>query len=235
MKRKAGKVLLVCSALFCAVCARAQHRFETNVGADIVSGYEWRGQDLGNAGFQPAVSVAYRGFSLAAWGNIGIDSEDTREIDLTLGYSAGGFSVSVTDYWFDAHGGDANYLNYKARGTAHVFEAQAGYDFGVCALNWYTNFAGADGLDKKGRRAYSSYFNVVAPFRLGSLNWKAGIGATPWATTSYADAGGFAVCSMSLEAERELGIADGFAIPVFARLTLNPASENVYFVFGVSL
>ena len=39
--------------------------------------------------------------------------------------------------------------------TAHVFEAQVGYDFGPLAVNWYTNFAGADGVKENGKRAYS--------------------------------------------------------------------------------
>ena len=41
---------------------------EASVGVDLVSGYVWRGQDLGGVSLQPAVSVAYKGFSLEAWG-----------------------------------------------------------------------------------------------------------------------------------------------------------------------
>ena len=43
-----------------------------------------------------------------------------------------------------------------AYSTAHVFEAQVGYDFGPLAVNWYTNFAGADGV--KGKRQKSLFF-----------------------------------------------------------------------------
>lgn len=35
----------------------------------------------------------YKGFSLGAWGSVGFESTDTKEFDLTLGYSIGGFSV----------------------------------------------------------------------------------------------------------------------------------------------
>ena len=54
-----------------------------------------------------------------------------------------------------------------AYSTAHVFEAQVGYDFGPLAVNWYTNFAGADGVKENGKRAYSSYLALSAPFKLG--------------------------------------------------------------------
>ena len=44
----------------------AQDKVEASVGADLVSGYIWRGQDLGGVSIQPSLSVAYKGFSLGA-------------------------------------------------------------------------------------------------------------------------------------------------------------------------
>ena len=79
----------------------AQDKVEASVGADLVSGYIWRGQDLGGVSVQPSLEISYKGFSLGAWGSVGFESTDTKEFDLTLGYSIGGFSVSVTDYWFN--------------------------------------------------------------------------------------------------------------------------------------
>lgn len=112
----------------------AQDKVEASVGADLVSGYIWRGQDLGGVSIQPSLSVAYKGFSLGAWGSAGIESADTKELDLTLGYCTGGFSISVTDYWFN---GGPGYFHYGTHHTSHVFEAQIGYDFGPLAVNWY--------------------------------------------------------------------------------------------------
>ena len=210
--------------------AKAQDKVEASVGADLVSGYIWRGQDLGGVSIQPSLSVAYKGFSLGAWGSVGFESKDTKEMDLTLGYSTGGFSVSVTDYWFD---GDAGYFHYGAHNTAHVFEAQLGYDFGPVAVNWYTNFAGADGVKENGDRAYSSYISVAAPFKLGGLDWTAEIGATPWETDFYG-ASGFAVCDLSLGASKDIKITKSFSLPLFAKATWNPRSEGAYFVVGLS-
>lgn len=190
-KKKMKAALLAMVATLLPLGAMAQDRVEASVGADLVSGYVWRGQDLGNVSIQPGLSVGYKGWSLAVWGLVGIDKEDTKELDLTLGYSTGGFSLSVTDYWFNTGPG---YFRYGAGHTAHVFEAQVGYDFGPVAVNWYTNFAGADGVNEDGDRAYSSYLNVSAPFRLGGLDWTAEVGATPWATSFYnGGASGFEV------------------------------------------
>ena len=55
----------------------------------------WPG--FGRGKLQPSASIAYKGFSLGAWGSVGIESSDTKEFDLILGYSTGGFSVSVTE------------------------------------------------------------------------------------------------------------------------------------------
>ena len=216
-----------------AIPAAAQDKVEVNVGADVVSGYIWRGQDLGNAGIQPTLSVGYRGFSLTAWGSAGFSKEDTKEFDLTLGYAGGGFSVSVTDYWFNNGPG---YFHYGAGNTAHVFEAQVGYDFGFLAANWYTNFAGNDGVNRSGHRAYASYLNLTAPFTLGGLEWAVSVGATPWANTFYnGGAGGFELTDIGIGASKEIRLTDRYALPVFARAIWNPATEGAYFVFGISL
>lgn len=90
----------------------AQEHIEADIGADIVSGYIWRGQDLGNISIQPSASISYKGIWLSGWGTVGFDKDDTKEFDLTVGYSIKGFSASITDYWFD---GGAGYFHYGAR------------------------------------------------------------------------------------------------------------------------
>lgn len=232
MKKKTKRKVMVLALLSLAMpfTAKAQDKVEASVGADLVSGYIWRGQDLGGVSLQPSLGIAYKGFSLGAWGSVGIEGKDTKELDLTLGYAAGGFSVSVTDYWFNS---GAGYFHYDTHNTAHVFEAQVGYDFGPLSVNWYTNFAGADGVNKDGDRAYSSWVTLAAPFKLGGLEWTAEVGATPWATDFYG-ANGFAVCDVSLGASKEIKITDSFSLPLFAKATWNPRSEGAYFVVGLS-
>ena len=92
--------------------------------------------------------------------------------------------------------------------------------------------AGADGVKENGKRAYSSYISVAAPFKLGGLDWTAEVGATPWETDFY-EAGGFAVCDVSLEASKEIRITRSFSLPLFAKVTWNPCSERAYFVAGL--
>lgn len=224
------------AAMLCGMAApaAAQERIEATVQADVVSSYIWRGQDLGEVSLQPTLGLAYKGLSLTAWGNVGLsDPSDTEEFDLTLAYSTGGFNIGVTDYWFNKP--NDRYFSYAAHETSHVFEANIGYDFGPVAVQWYTNFAGNDGVNKSGKRAYSSYFEVSAPFRLAGCDWTAAVGAVPYATTSYSNANGFAVTNVSVRATKDVRITKTFSLPLFAGVTANPSTEKAYMVFGFTL
>ena len=230
--KKIGLLALTLAA--CATGAQAQDKIEANISADIVSQYIWRGQEPGQVSLQPTLGLGYKGLSLTAWGSVGLSKEDDpKEFDLTLAYQTGGFHIGVTDYYISADG--ARYFLYDAHKTAHTFEANVGYDFGPVALNWYTNFAGYDGLNKDGDRAYSSYVEATVPFRLAGLDWQGTLGAVPYATDFYADASGFAVTNVAVKATKDLKITDSFSVPVFAQVAANPSSQKAYFVVGFTL
>lgn len=219
-----------------AAAAQEGEKVETVIAADVVNQYIWRGVDAGNVSLQPTLGVAYKGLSLTAWGSVGLsESSDTKEFDFTLGYTTGGLNVGITDYWFSVgQDPDARYFKYDAHGTNHVFEAFVGYDFGVLSAQWYTNFAGNDGVNKDGKRAYSSYFEVNAPFRLATCEWTATLGAVPYATTSYGTTG-FAVTNIGLKATKDIKVTDTFSVPIFAGVTGNPCAQKAYLIFGFTL
>lgn len=213
----------------------AQNSATTTLATDFVSQYVWRGQDCGNISIQPTLGIEYGSFSASAWGSIGFDADDTKEFDLTLSYSVGKFNIGVTDYWFsngvDEHG---RYFKYKAHCTNHLFEANVGFDFGHFSLQWFTNFAGNDGVNLDGKRAYSSYFEIVVPFTAVTLDWEAVAGAVPYATDFY-DVRRFAVTNLALKATKDIRVADSWSIPIFGQIVANPRSEKAYFVVGVTL
>ena len=234
MKKIEKVLILVCGLVAMVNTAKAQDKPEVSVSADFVNQYIWRGQDLGDISVQPTLGVAYKGLSITAWGSVGLsDNEDTKEFDLTLSYSLGNFNIGITDYWFNTP--NDRYFSYAAHKTSHVFEANIGYDFGLCALQWYTNFAGNDGVNKSGDRAYSSYVELSAPFKLGGADWTAAVGAVPYATSFYGEAGGFAVTNVSLKASKDINITKTFSVPVFAGIYANPSTEKAYLAFGFTL
>lgn len=231
------KVLtLAAVAMVSFSAANAQDKVEGSVSADVVSRYVWRGQVLGDAAVQPSASLSYKGLSLSAWGSYGfLNTEDTKEFDLTLSYTVGGFNVGVTDYWFSYYGADNKYFEYRAHDTSHVWEANVGYDFGPLAIQWYTNIAGADGINKSGKRAYSSYVQLSAPFSLATCDWTATIGAVPYATNFYSDVNGFAVTNVALRATKAIPVCKKWSLPLFMEGSCNPSTKKGYLVVGFTV
>ena len=229
------KMMILVMGMLAGASTHAQE-IETTVAADVVNQYIWRGQDLGNVSVQPTLGIGCNGFSLSAWGSVGLSNPaDTKEFDLTASYSAGGFNIGITDYWFNSGlDPEGRYFKYDAHGTNHVFEANAGYDFGPAAIQWYTNIAGNDGVNKDGKRAYSSYVELSAPFKLAAVDWSAAVGAVPFATDFYGT-DGFAITNVSLKATKDIKVTDSFSIPVFGEVVANPCSQKTYLVFGFTL
>ena len=214
----------------------AQEKVETTICGDVVSSYIWRGQDLGDVSLQPTLGIGYKGLSLTAWGSVGLsDPSDTKEFDLTLGYAIGGLNIGITDYWFNVGLDPENrYFKYDAHETNHVFEANVGYDFGLASLQWFTNFAGNDGINKDGKRAYSSYVELSVPFKVATVDWTATAGAVPFSTDFYGT-DGFAVTNLALKATKDIKVTDTFSVPVFGQVVANPCSRKAYLVIGFTL
>ena len=164
--------------------------------------------------------------------------QDATTAGITKGYTVQlttkGQPVKVTaDMLNDVLG---CFTGLKATANAEGTTLTYVYDFGVVAIDWYTNFAGNDGVNRSGKRAYSSFINLEAPFRLGGIDWTAAVGATPWATSFYnGGAGGFEVSQVALTASRTIPVTRRFSLPLFARAIWNPATEGAYFVFGLTL
>ena len=241
------KIVLFAMGLVLSGTALAQERLrvgeqgsgmkvETTIKADFVNEYIWRGLKSGDVAVQPTLGIGYKGLSLTAWGSYGLSNkDDVKEFDLTLGYATGGFNIGITDYWFsEGLDPDARYFKYDAHSTNHVFEANIGYDFGPVALQWYTNFAGNDGLNKSGKRAYSSYFEASVPFRLATADWTATAGTVPYATITYGTTG-FAVTNLTLRATKDIKVSKSFSIPIFGQVTANPCAQKAYLVLGLTL
>ena len=70
------------------------------VGADVVSSYLWRGQNLGGMSIQPSVTLDWRGLYVSGWANIGAYNwtfeELNPELDITIGYDNYGVQVDLT-------------------------------------------------------------------------------------------------------------------------------------------
>ncbi len=236
-----GKVMKVAAMsgmiLMTAVPAFAadDEKVSLEVGADVVSSYIWRGYSCCGFSIQPGATVTFNkpGISFGVWASAELFENskfaNMTEFDLALTWSpVEALSIGLTDYHFC----DGNYIrdwNFSSS-AVHNLELNVSYDFGPVAVAWNTCLTGND-YNAKGDRAYSSYCEISAPFKLGGLDCSGAVGILPWedSLTSCGANGGFNVCNLSFTATKEIG-----KIPFSGQIVYNPQSEATYFVVGVS-
>jgi hypothetical protein len=232
------KLIFTLVVLVWACSVKAQDSdLNFSVGGDFVSSYVWRGTLAAGTSIQPNAALSVAGFSLSAWGSTDIASIGYKEVDFTAGYSIAGLSLAITDYWWMGEG-NFKYFNHDSETTEHLFEFTLGYTLPVekfpLSLTWNTMFAGYD--VKKGengdKRAYSTYIEAKYPFVVKDIGLEASLGLTP-GKSIYADKA--SVVSIGLKASKEVKITDSFSLPVYGQIITNPRSEDIFFVFGITL
>jgi hypothetical protein len=234
-KLKMKKLILLAGILVCTcgnIIKAQESGLNFSVGADLVSSYVWRGGYSAKASFQPTASLSAGNFSLSAWASTDIAASQ-KEVDFTVGYSIGGLSLAVTDYWWAGEGA-LKYLNY-GKETAHLWEGSLGYTLPAksfpLSLSVNTMFAGADKKEDD-KNNFSTYIEASLPFTIKDVSLSAALGATPSKGLYGREA---SVVNISLKAGKEIKISDSFSLPVFGQIILNPNSEDIFFVFGISL
>ena len=214
------------------------------VGADVVSGYLWRGYNLGGLSIQPSVTFGWNGLYLCGWANIGADSwrfeELSPELDITIGYDNYGVALDLTHLYY--FGGDKYLkgLDNPQNLSASTMELHAGFHLGdlvekvPLSIDWYTTMLGYDPIvDSEGnvKRAYSTYiqlgYDIYLPLDI-VLGLK--VGFTPWKGmySDYEDVWtngrtvGFNNLQLRAEREFELG-----------KLYINVWGEAMFNCYGV--
>jgi hypothetical protein len=211
---------------------------EAGLSGDLVSSYVWRGFKQAGASVQPSLSVGYKGLSVSAWASADIAGGGSKEVDFTLGYTAGGWGIALTDYWWDGEGAN-RYLSSPDGGAGHMLEAGLSYSLPgsfPLSLSWNTFLLGEGNKKADGGNSFSTYAEVGYPFKIKEVDFTVSAGFLPWESAVYGpEMDGFKCTSIQLGASREIKINERFGLPVFASVIVNPAVEDVHFVFGVTI
>lgn len=213
-------------------------------GADIVSGYIWRGVPQAGVSFQPTMTMTAGNFSASAWGSVDFSATSYKEMDLTLAYAIGPVTVSLADLYWEGSSADRGVIsrNYFDFGATSPHRVELGASWCVSqkvpvTLSWYTIVFGAADVNFKGKRAYSTYVEVAYPFNVKGIDMKAGVGVVPWnAYGTYGINKDFYVQNVFLNAGKMWDIkgAESMQIGFFTNLIWNPAMEDANFVGGIS-
>lgn len=255
MKSVIRKVVVTLLAIASPMAVDAQTEkggVETYVDIDLVSHYIWRGLDVGAVSLQPELSFSWKGLKLRFEGNAGLENQDPKEIDLTLGYETYGFNIGVTDYWTTGVDENNRYFVYDKKGP-HQLEANIGYSCKYGSLQAYTMFWGND-FKISGNQAYSTYIELSVPFKLGDVECMATVGGTPFESAGtkteittqnslgtfvetkrdYFYADGPACVSAVLRATKTLELGK-VHLPVFVEMNTNPYLQKATVICGLTL
>jgi hypothetical protein len=215
MKNSYGLILLFSVVL--SISAVAQETKSTlNVTTDFVSSYIWRGSQLGKGpAIQPTVEFTSGRFTLGAWGTYCLSDDEAPEADLYTSLSLGNLTVGLTDYYFPG------FSWFKSEN--HAFELNGGWEQGIFSFsgNWILNEGG-------GATGNDLYFE--AGIQAGNVNLFAGAG-NGWHTPS----GKFNVCNIGISSSREVTVTSTFSLPITGSVILNPVSEQLHIVVGITL
>jgi hypothetical protein len=231
-------VQLIAMVIILSSTAFAQ---EINVGADFVSRYIWRGFDLGaNApSIQPTIEFTKGGFTAGFWGAYSFaNPANLEEIDIyanysiSLGESGSALSLGIIDYTNPNSGtrmgSFANYDDPNGAG-AHFIEVSAGFSgpesFPLSlALNMFVHNVQDNPI----------YFELGYSTSVGEVPLSLFVGGTP-SDNAYYGTSGFSLINIGFTASKEIKVTESFSIPVFGTISLNPSSEKLFYVLGISL
>lgn len=204
-----------------------------NAGADLVSQYVWRGVYQSGPSIQPSLGLELGGFVFEAWGSTTFN-DNFKELDLTVGYTVGGLTLAVTDYWWQGEGNPF----YKHYTDGHLFEGTIAYYFGddfPLLVSWSTFFSGAEDKNSRGKRKYSSFIDLGYDFSIGSFDFTASAGFAPWQSPAWLDEkNGFRVSTIAIEARKTINLTPTFPVGVFLKGIASPATDNAYLIAGIT-
>lgn len=238
MKTNSTKLLLM--SLLILLSANFLKAQEIGVGVDLVSRYIWRGFDLGaNApSIQPTVKYVNGGLTAGFWGAYSLaNPANLEEIDIYASYSFGlgesgsALSLGITDYTNPNSGvrmgSFANFDDVDGPG-AHYIELNAGFtgpeSFPLSlSFNMFLHNIADNPV----------YFQIGYATSVGEVPLSLFLGGTP-SDNAYYGTTGFSLINVGFTASKSIKVTDSFSIPMFGSVSLNPASEKMFYVLGVS-
>ncbi|MBK8806051.1 MAG: hypothetical protein IPO21_05135 [Bacteroidales bacterium] len=213
-------------------------KIETNIGADIVSRYVWRGLALSKApAIQPCLDFTLGSFSIGSWASYTIGEDTIQEVDLYLSFTKSWFTLTVNDYFNpNEKVGYYDYFNWNSKQTGHAIEVSttiADIKNIPLSLTAGVFLFGNDRDEITNKNLYSAYFELAynKTFK-NNMEFSSFIGITPY-RGYYADE--FNVVNVGISLAKEITISDKFTLPISGSFIVNPDLGNVHFVVAISL
>ncbi|MCU4174075.1 hypothetical protein [Carboxylicivirga sp. N1Y90] len=207
-----------------------------SVGADLMTRFYWRGANQTvSPAFQPYIEYGVGAFTFGTWSSYSFSKEPFQEIDVYASYQIKNVRLTVYDYFspIDSMDVSHHYFDWDKKTTAHavelILEVWDAFDTGFALEAGL--FIYGDDKDEDGNNLYSAYFEPQYNFSKGEMDVKLFAGFSP-GNSMYSDDLEFV--NIGLSATRELHIYDNITLPFTAMFAINPATESVFMVAGIS-
>ena len=200
---------------------------ELSVGLDFYNRYVFRGVDFGDSpSLQPSITFTAGNFTLGAWGAYstgnGITNGGFGEADLYASYAFDfGLSLGATSYYYPG----TSWFELDEGVSSHAIELNLGYE--VSNFSFAANYIVNDSREGAGAEGGDMYFELG--YGAGPVDLFVGAG-DGWHTTN----GNFQVVNIGIGTSKDIQITETFAIPMSGAVILNPNSEQLHLVVGIS-
>jgi len=200
---------------------------EVSAGLDIYSSYIWRGAKFGTGpAFQPSVEFSAGGFAIGGWGSFSAGHEEAAESDLYASYSLdlgekASLSFTVTDYYFPG----SMYFSSES----HSIEPMV--SLGVGGFTFTAAYM--EGLGDNDVNSISDLY-LQAAFSAGPVDLTIGGGNGQYSYEDEGEDDKFAISNIGVGTSKEIKITDSFSLPISGSVILNPSTEQLYVVVGIS-
>jgi hypothetical protein len=187
---------------------------------DIVSQNVWRGCYQAGASLQSEAVVSFDKWEFSIWGTTDLRVLE-KEIDLTVKYAWGDFTLGITDYWF---GGER-----APYGKGHIPEVGIGYGISSIpvSLSFHTAVYGDGGH-------FSSYAEITCTPRLKDWQFEFAMGLCPRENSMLATER-FAVTCLSAEMRKRVLSNSGITMEASTKAIYNPNEDTAFWVAGISI
>ncbi len=189
---------------------------EWDIGIDLNSSFIWRGMKISSGpAIQPSIEYTYGNFTVGSWGSCNVSEDEALETDLYASYQLditenSFLELLLTDYYYPG--------TSFFEGSSHLIEPVLGIGIGnFCLKGAYMMNNG------------TGYIYTEAGFITGNVNLALGAG-----NGMYTIDGQFNLCNISLGTSKKLKISDSLSLPLSGYIVLNPSSEQLYVVAGIS-
>lgn len=229
--------LLLPSLLWAQADSTAASDFKADFGMELRNRRMWRGFVSSKVPeLTTSIDLSYKGIFAGAWSAYSFTARPMQEVDLWLGYTHSGFTLTLIDYWYpsDTVGWRSDLFNLNPRTTCHQVEAILQYDgtrVPISLLGGVMLFG--DDRDEEGRNLYSTYFEAAYRLEFGSVGMRPFVGVSPTKGGMYCD--GFNVVNLGFTLSKTLHVSDSWSMPASCSLVVNPCQETVGVVLSLGI